>query len=154
MSLAKIAAALRAAAAVLESEVEEAVEAVESAVAAPKKGAKKATASAPTAATQAPATATAPAAVAAPAPPEAPTPVKYVARTGAKKGQTGTGIDAVNFAVLDLAAADRDKALGVLAKFKVSRTPELKAENFQAVIDGVEEELAKIDAASTQASLV
>jgi hypothetical protein len=132
MSLAKIAAALRAAAEVLESEIETEVAAVTC------KKVKAAKASAPPAATPAAAAATAPAAAAAATPPEAPT-VK---------------VEAVNKAVLALAGKSRDKALAVLAEFKVTRTPELKPEQYQTVIDRMEEELAKIDAASVQASLV
>lgn len=133
MSLAKIAAALRAAADALEAGDEAATDS-----AAPAKTRAKATKSAPPAA-QAPAAATtAPVAPAAAPPPEAPT-VK---------------IETVNKAVLALAGKNRDKALAVLAEFKITRTPELKPELYQTVIDRMEEELAKIDAASVQASLV
>lgn len=134
MSLAKIAAALRAAADALEAGDEAATDSASPA----KARAKKATASAPPAATPATAAATAPAAAPAAAPPEAPT-VK---------------IETVNKAVLALAGKNRDKALAVLAEFKITRTPELKPELYQTVIDRMEEELAKIDAASVQASLV
>jgi pyruvate dehydrogenase E2 component (dihydrolipoamide acetyltransferase) len=99
----------------------------------------KAKASAPQAATPAAAAATAPAAAAAAAPPEAPTYPK---------------VEVVNKAVLALAGVSRDKALEVLAEFKVTRTPELKPEQYQTVIDRMEEEKARIDAAATQASLV
>jgi hypothetical protein len=143
----------------IEAKIDELIAALDrntAAHAAPAKKAAKGAApeSAPPAATSAAAPAQAPAAAPPAQSPEAPTPVKYTARTGAKKGTVGTGIDAVNFAVLDLASQDRDKALSVLGQFKVTRTPELKATSFQAVIDIVEEELAKIDAAATQASLV
>jgi hypothetical protein len=138
MSLAKIAAALRAAAAALESEIEEAIQAAESAVAG-RKSKAKAPASAPPAATPATAAATAPAAAPAATPPEAPTYPK---------------VEAVNKAVLALAGVSRDKALAVLAEFKVTRTPELKPDQYQLVIDRMEEEKAKIDAAAAQASLV
>jgi hypothetical protein len=125
---------------------------------------KAATESAQPAQTPAATSATAPAALppAQPAAPTPPPPVKYTAKRGPKAGTVGTGIEAVNFAVLDLAGkkagedgvAGRDKALAVLGTFKVSRTPELKAEQYQAVIDAVEEEIAKMDAAATQVSLV
>lgn len=118
-----------------------------------KKGVAAATQPTPPAATPAAAPAQAPAAAPPAQSPEVST-VTYVAKTGAKKGRVGTGSDAVNFAVLDVASHSRDKALAVLATFKVTRTPELKAEQYQAVIDALEEELAKIDAASVQASLV
>ncbi|HWX31233.1 MAG TPA: hypothetical protein VNZ53_27815 [Steroidobacteraceae bacterium] len=151
MTLAKIAAALRAAAAVLEAD-----EAATETAPAAKKTRAKATESAPPAATPAPAAATAPAAAPAATQPEAPTVVQWKDVNPASKthGQVLKGIAAVNGAVLFVAGKDRDKALAVLAEFKVSRTPELKAEQYQAVIDRMEEELAKIDAASTQASLV
>jgi hypothetical protein len=123
----------------------------EPATAAPRAKATKPT---PPAATLAAAPAQAPAAAPPAQSPEVSTVVTYIAKTGAKKGQVGTGADAVNFAVLDVASRSRDKALAVLATFKVTRTPELKAEQYQAVIDAMEEELAKIDAASVQASLV
>ena len=119
-----------------------------------KKGVAAATQPTPPAATPAAAPAQAPAAAPPAQSPEVSTVVTYIAKTGAKKGQVGTGSDAVNFAVLDVASRSRDKALAVLATFKVTRTPELKAEQYQAVIDAMEEELAKIDAASVQASLV
>jgi len=105
----------------------------------PAKGkAKAAPESAPPAAPAAPAAATAPAAAPAAPQPEVPTPK----------------VESVNKAVLALAGKNRDKALAVLAEFGVSRTPELKPEKYQAVIDRMEEELAKLDAASVQASLV
>jgi hypothetical protein len=100
--------------------------------------AKAAAESAPPAAPAAPAVATAPAAAPAAPQPEVPTPKA----------------ESVNKAVLALAGKNRDKALAVLAEFKVARTPELKPEQYQAVIDRMEEELAKLDAASVQASLV
>ena len=105
----------------------------------PAKGKTKAAPeSAPPAAPAAPAAATAPAAAPAAPQPEVPTPK----------------VESVNKAVLALAGKNRDKALAVLAEFGVSRTPELKPEKYQAVIDRMEEELAKLDAASVQASLV
>jgi hypothetical protein len=132
MSLAKIAAALRAAADVLDAEDA----ATESA--SPAKSRVKAPKSSPPAATPAAAPAQAPAAAPPAQSPEVAT-VKIVA---------------VNAAVLALAGKDRDRAMAVLAEFKVTRTPELKPEMYQSVIDRMEEEVAKLDAASTQVSLV
>jgi len=161
MNSAKIAAALRALADAFDEG--DAAPAESAAPAKRTRAAKAAPESAQPAATPA-AVATAPAAAqpAAPAAPTPPPPVKYTAKTGPKAGTVGTGIEAVNFAVLDLAGKKagedgvpgRDKALAVLGTFKVSRTPELKAEQYQAVIDAVEEEIAKMDAAATQVSLV
>lgn len=150
MTLAKIAAALRAAAAVLEAD--EAATAESPAPAKPTRGKKAAIESAPPAAPAAPAAATAPAAAPAAQSPEAPTKVtrKDVNPLSKTFGQVLEGVDAVNSAVLHVASKSRDKALAVLATFKVSRTPELKADQYQAVIDAMEEELAKIDAASVQ----
>ena len=163
MNSAKIAAALRALADAFDEG--DAAPAESAAPAKRTRAAKAAPESAQPAPTPAAAVATAPAAappLAQPAAPTPPPPVKYTAKTGPKAGTVGTGIEAVNFAVLDLAGKKagedgipgRDKALAVLGTFKVSRTPELKAESYQAVIDAVEEEIAKMDAAATQVSLV
>jgi len=64
----------------------------------------------------------------------------------------------LNKAVLAVAAKSRDIAEKILAKFGAKNTVTLPAEQWQAVYDAFEEELAKIDAAAvqvaTQASLV
>ena len=57
-------------------------------------------------------------------------------------------IETVNAAILKLAGKNRDKALAVLATFGVRSTPKLSREQYQAVIDLAEEELAKLNAAS------
>lgn len=65
--------------------------------------------------------------------------------------------DQLNKAVLAVAAKSRDKAEAILAKFGSKNTVTLPAEQWQAVYDAFEEELAKIDAAAVQvaqASLV
>lgn len=147
MTLAKIAAALRAAAAVLEADEA----ANESPAPKPAKGKKSAAESAPPAASPAPAAATAPAAAPSAPQPEATTlSWKDINPKSKTFGQTLKGIEALNGILLYTASRDRDKAVGVLGEFKVARTPELKVEQYQAVFDRLEEELAKIDAAATQ----
>lgn len=63
----------------------------------------------------------------------------------------------VNALVLKVAAKNRDGALAILAKFKLTNTVGLPPEQWQAVYDAFEEEIAKQDAAAVQvqqASLV
>ena len=65
--------------------------------------------------------------------------------------------DQLNKAVLKVAAKSRDAAEAILAKFGAKNTVNLPAEQWQAVYDAFEEEIAKIDAAAVQvaqASLV
>jgi hypothetical protein len=65
--------------------------------------------------------------------------------------------DQLNKAVLKVAAKSRDTAEAILAKFGAKNTVNLPAEQWQAVYDAFEEEIAKIDAAAVQvaqASLV
>jgi hypothetical protein len=112
------------------------------------KGGKKAAASpesAPPAATPAPA-ATAPAAQPAQSP-AVPTPP----------------LTAVNKATQTLAAVDRESAVKILTQYgatvvkegkTIVNTSLLKAEQYQTVIDAMEERKAAIDAAATQVSLV
>lgn len=136
MNHVKIAAALHA----LADAFLEGVEAVEAAVTG-KKGGKKAAAADPattasTTASTAVAPATEPAPVAA-----VPTITK----------------DALNKAVLKVAAKSRDVAEAILAKFGAKNTVTLPPEQWQAVYDAFEEEIAKQDAAAVQvaqASLV
>jgi hypothetical protein len=130
MNHAKIAAALHALADAFLADVE----AVEQAVTG-KKGGKKA------AADQAPT----------PAAPATPAPVVpiVVVPTITK--------DQLNKAVLKVAAKSRDVAEAILAKFGAKNTVTLPAEQWQAVYDAFEEEIAKQDAAAVQvaqASLV
>jgi hypothetical protein len=145
MSLIAFAAALRAAADVLEAHANTPVEPAK-----PAKGkAKAATESVQPAATPAPA-ATAPAAQPAqsPAVPNPP-------------------LTAVNKTTQNLAALDRDAAVKILTMFgattvreengvkkTVVNTSLLKPEQYQLVIDAMEEKKAAIDAAATQVSLV
>jgi hypothetical protein len=132
MNHAKIAAALHALADAFLADVE----AVEQAVTG-KKGSKKAAAAA---AETAPAAAPEPAPVAAAVAP-APTVTKAE----------------LNALVLKVAAKNRDTAKGILAKFGQENTVTLPQEQWQAVYDAFEEEIAKIDAAAVQvaqASLV
>ena len=100
---------------------------------------KPATESAAPAPALAPAAASAPAAVAAPAAPEPP---------------TFPPIAKVNDAISKLAGKDRAQAVAILRKHGVEKTPQLKQESYQAVIDDADEAAAKIDAASVNASLV
>ena len=63
----------------------------------------------------------------------------------------------LNAAVLKVAAKSRDAAEAILAKFGAKNTVTLPPEQWQAVYDAFEEEIAKIDAAAVQvaqASLV
>jgi|ERR1700733_1224006 len=65
--------------------------------------------------------------------------------------------DQLNKAVLKVAAKSRDAAEAILAKFGAKNTVTLPAEQWQAVYDAFEEEIAKMDAAAVQvaqASLV
>lgn len=59
--------------------------------------------------------------------------------------------DQLNKVVLAVAAKGRDKAEAILAKFGAKNTVTLPVEQYQAVFDAFEEELAKIDAAAAQA---
>jgi hypothetical protein len=137
MNHAKIAAALHA----LADAFLEGVETVEATVTGGKKGGKKATAptdtAAPAAVTQTIVADTTPAPVAAPVP--------------------SITKDQLNKAVLKVAAKSRDVAEAILAKFKATNTVTLPVEQWQAVYDAFEEEIAKQDAAAVQvqqASLV
>ena len=132
MNTAKIAAALHA----LADAFLEGVETVESAVTGGKKGGKKAAAE----------SAASPAATPAAAPAPAPAPV--VPTIDKAK---------LNAAVLKVAAKNRDAAEAILARFGAKNTVTLPPEQWQAVFDAFEEEIAKIDAAAVQvaqASLV
>jgi hypothetical protein len=132
MNTAKIAAALHA----LADAFLEGVETVESAVTGGKKGGKKAVAE----------SAASPAATPAAAPAPAPAPV--VPTIDKAK---------LNAAVLKVAAKSRDAAEAILARFGAKNTVTLPPEQWQAVFDAFEEEIAKIDAAAVQvaqASLV
>jgi hypothetical protein len=63
----------------------------------------------------------------------------------------------LNAAVLKVAAKSRDAAEAILARFGAKNTVTLPPEQWQAVYDAFEEEIAKIDAAAVQvaqASLV
>jgi hypothetical protein len=65
--------------------------------------------------------------------------------------------DQLNRAVLKVAAKSRDTAEAILAKFGAKNTVTLPPEQWQAVYDAFEEEIAKQDAAAVQvaqASLV
>jgi hypothetical protein len=65
--------------------------------------------------------------------------------------------DQLNKVVLKVAAKSRDIAEAVLAKFGAKNTVTLPQEQWQAVYDAFEEEIAKLDAAAVQvaqASLV
>ena len=65
--------------------------------------------------------------------------------------------DQLNKAVLKVAAKSRDAAEAILAKFGAKNTVTLPPEQWQAVYDAFEEEIAKMDAAAVQvaqASLV
>lgn len=95
--------------------------------------------------TAAPAAAAQAAAQAAAAPAQQPAPVSTITK------------DQLNKAVLKVAAKSRDVAEAILAKFGAKNTVTLPAEQWQAVFDAFEEEIAKQDAAEvqkTQASLV
>ena len=132
MNHAKIAAALHA----LADAFLEGVETVESAVTGGKKGGKKAAAE----------SAASPAATPAAAPAPAPAPVVPTIT----KAQ-------LNAAVLKVAAKSRDTAEAILGRFGHKNTVTLPAEQWQAVFDAFEEEIAKQDAAAVQiqqASLV
>ena len=58
--------------------------------------------------------------------------------------------DQLNKAVLAVAAKGRDKAEAILTRFGAKNTVTLPAEQWQAVYDAFEEELARIDAAAVQ----
>ena len=139
MNHAKISAALHALADAFLADVEAVEEAVTG-----KKGKKAAAATATAAVSQVATTTTAaPAAVATvePAAPPPPTITK----------------DQLNKAVLKVAAKSREVAEAILAKFGAKNTVTLPAEQWQAVYDAFEEEIAKMDAAAVQvaqASLV
>ena len=137
MNHVKIAAALHA----LADAFLEGVEAVEQAVK-PAKGKAKAAAETATAAS-APA---APAAAAVAPVPAEPAPVLPTITK-----------EQLNKAVLKVAAKSRDVAEAILAKFGAKNTVTLPPEQWQAVFDAFEEEIAKQDAAAVQvaqASLV
>lgn len=129
MNHAKIAAALHALADAFLADVE----AVEQAVTG-KKGGKKAVAADPV-----------------------PTPVvEQPAPTPAPAVSTVTK-DQLNKLVLKVAAKSRDAAEAILKRFGQSNTVTLPADQWQAVYDAFEEEIAKMDAAAVQvaqASLV
>jgi hypothetical protein len=131
--------------AIIREEVTAALAAIESLKPAKGKKAASETSSAPQAATPAQA-ATAPAAQPAQSP-AVPTPP----------------LTAVNKATQTLASVDRDAAVKILTAFGATVTKDgktvvntslLKAEQYQAVIDAMEERKAAIDAAATQVSLV
>jgi hypothetical protein len=131
--------------AIIREEVTAALAAIESLKPAKGKKAASETSSAPQAATPAQA-ATAPAAQPAQSP-AVPTPP----------------LTAVNKATQTLASVDRDAAVKILTAFGATVTKDgktvvntslLKAEQYQAVIDAMEEKKAAIDAAATQVSLV
>jgi hypothetical protein len=140
MNHSKIAAALHALADAFLADVE----AVETAVTGkPAKG--KAKAAAEPAASAPVAQSTAAAAPAAVAETPAPAPVPSITK------------DQLNKAVLKVAAKSRDVAEAILAKFGAKNTVTLPVEQWQAVYDAFEEEIAKQDAAAVQvaqASLV
>ena len=140
MNHSKIAAALHALADAFLADVE----AVETAVTGkPAKG--KAKAAAEPAASAPVAQSTAAAAPAAVAEVASPAPVPSITK------------DQLNKAVLKVAAKSRDVAEAILAKFGAKNTVTLPVEQWQAVYDAFEEEIAKIDAAAVQvaqASLV
>lgn len=139
MNHSKIAAALHALADAFLADVESVEQAVTG-----KKATKKAAAEPPVAGG---ATAGTPSSLPAPATPaEAPAPA---APTITK--------DQLNKAVLKVAAKSRDAAEAILAKFGAKNTVTLPPEQWQAVYDAFEEEIAKQDAAAVQvaqASLV
>jgi hypothetical protein len=142
MNHAKISAALHALADAFLADVEAVEEAVTG-----KNGKKKAAAAPATAAASQVATTTtaAPAAVA---------PVVAEPETPPKPTITK---DQLNKAVLKVAAKSRDVAEAILAKFGAKNTVTLPQEQWQAVYDAFEEEIAKMDAAAVQvaqASLV
>jgi hypothetical protein len=149
MNHAKIAAALHA----LADAFLEGVDTVEAAVTSGKKGGKKtatvdiqaSAAGTTVGSTAAPAANTfTPANFALPASP-APAPVPTIDKAK------------LNAAVLKVAAKSRDTAEAILAKFGAKNTVTLPQEQWQAVFDAFEEEIAKQDAAAVQvqqASLV
>jgi hypothetical protein len=136
MNHAKIAAALHALAEAFEGVVEDVEKVVK-----PAKGKAKAAAEPAASAPVAPtAAAAAPVAVE-----PAPAPVPSVTKVQ------------LNAVVLKVAAKSRDTAEAILAKFGAKNTVTLPAEQWQAVYDAFEEEIAKQDAAAVQvaqASLV
>jgi hypothetical protein len=62
--------------------------------------------------------------------------------------------DQLNKAVLAVAGTNREKAVSILARFGVTNTATLPVEKYQEMFDAFEEEKARLDAASVQASLV
>jgi hypothetical protein len=133
--------------AIIREEVTAALAAIESLKPAKGKKAASETSSAPQAATPAATSATAPAVLPPAQSPAVPTPP----------------LTAVNKATQTLASVDRDAAVKILTQFgatvvkegkTVVNTSLLKAEQYQAVIDAMEEKKAAIDAAATQVSLV
>lgn len=133
MNHVKIAAALHA----LADAFLEGVETVEAAVTG-KKGGKKTTVAEPTATV-----------VVVASPATEPAPAVAVVPTVTK--------EQLNKAVLKVAAKSRDAAEAILAKFGAKNTVTLPPEQWQAVYDAFEEEIAKQDAAAVQvaqASLV
>ena len=142
MNHAKIAAALHALADAFLADVEVVEQAVTG-----KKGRGKAAAADPTPAAAASAQAAPATAAAVPAVDETPAAPPAPAITKAQ----------LNAAVLKVAAKSRDVAEAILAKFGAKNTVTLPQEQWQAVYDAFEEEIAKIDAAAVQvaqASLV
>jgi hypothetical protein len=139
MNHAKIAAALHA----LADAFLEGVETVETAVTGGKKSGKKSAAADP-------ATTASPAVI----PATEPAPVVAVAVAPAVPSITK---DQLNKAVLKVAAKSRDAAEAILKRFGAVNTVTLPPEQWQAVYDAFEEEIAKQDAAAVQvaqASLV
>jgi hypothetical protein len=147
MNHAKISAALHALADAFLADVE----AVESAVTGGKKGKKATVESTTSAPVLAPGTAAGSVVAAALTPAAAePTPVAAPTVPSITKDQ-------LNKAVLKVAAKSRDVAEAILAKFGAKNTVTLPPEQWQAVYDAFEEEIAKQDAAAVQvaqASLV
>ena len=145
MNHAKISAALHALADAFLADVE----AVESAVAGGKGKGKGKISAADAAATPGPAVAAQVQAAAAAPVVEAPAPVAAPVPSITK--------DQLNKAVLKVAAKSRDAAESILKRFGAVNTVTLPPEQWQAVYDAFEEEIAKQDAAAVQvaqASLV
>jgi len=142
MNHAKISAALHALADAFLADVE----AVEEAVTGKNEEKKAAAAPATAAASQVATTTTAAPAAVAPVVAEPETPPKPTITK-----------DLLNKAVLKVAAKSRDVAEAILDKFGAKNTVTLPVEQWQAVYDAFEEEIAKMDAAAVQvvqASLV
>jgi hypothetical protein len=150
MNHAKIAAALHA----LADAFLEGAETVEAAVTGGKKGGKKAAAEQPALAAAAPSAANGTAASS-----QTPAPVANFTLPASPAPAPVPTIDKakLNAAVLKVAAKSRDTAEAILAKFGAKNTVTLPQEQWQAVFDAFEEEIAKQDAAAVQvqqASLV